>query len=77
MENDEVLAGLRDSLATPGSPLPQPFTDLRVPEMAEVVNQLPLVEAAEVVRRLPLGTATTLCDYADLATRDDLRAICA
>jgi magnesium transporter len=69
MESDEVLAGLRDCLAMPGSPLPQPFVDLRVPDMAEVVNQLQLVEAAEVVHRLPLQVATTLCDCADLRRR--------
>jgi magnesium transporter len=69
MDSDEVLEGLGDCLATPGSPLPQPFKDLRVPEMAEVVNKLPLVETAEVVRRLPLDMATSLCDCADLRRR--------
>ena len=69
MESEEVLAGLRDCLATPGSPLPQPFTDLRVPEMADVANQISLVEAAEVVRRLPLHMATELCDCPDLRRR--------
>jgi hypothetical protein len=69
IEDDEALDSLRDCLATLGSPLPQWFAELRVPEMAEVVNQLSLVEAAEVVRRLPPDVAIVLCNFADLRRR--------
>jgi magnesium transporter len=68
-EDDELLDGLIDCLATAGSSLPHEFTDLSIPEMAEVVDQLPLIDAARVFRRLPLKAAITLCDFPDLRRR--------
>jgi magnesium transporter len=68
-EDDELLEGLIDCLATTGSSLPHEFTDLSIPEMAEVIDQLLLIDAARVFRRLPLKVAIQLCDFPDLRRR--------
>ena len=66
---DELLETLEESLETQGSPLPSPFTSLRIPEMAVVVNQLRLSNATEVARRLPLDVSIALFDFPDLNRR--------
>ena len=66
---EELCEALEDCLEEPGVPLPAAFLDLRVPEMAVVVNQLRLSEAGEAIRRLSLETATALIDFPDLNRR--------
>ena len=66
---DELVEEMEEALDVPRGPLPQTFLTLRIPEMAEVVNQLRLSDAAEVIRRLPLATAISLCDFPDLNRR--------
>ena len=66
---DELVETLEAGLEKPGVPLPREFLDLRVPDMAFVVNQLRLSDAAEVIRRVPLETAVALCDLPDLNRR--------
>ena len=68
-EYDELVESLEACLETPGAPLPQAFLDLRVPDMAMVVNKLRMADAAEVIRRLPRDTAIALLDLPDLSRR--------
>jgi magnesium transporter len=69
MRYDELREALEECLEVLGAPLPQAFLELRLPEMAVVVDQLRLSEAAEVIRRLPSDVAIALLDFPDLNRR--------
>ena len=69
LQYDELIETLEECLETTGAQLPPAFLDLRIPEMATVVNQLRLSDAAEVIRLLSLDTAIALCDFPDLSRR--------
>jgi len=66
---DELIERLEEWLEANSANLPPAFLELRIPEMATVVNQLRLADAAEVIRRLPIETAIALCDFPDLSRR--------
>jgi magnesium transporter len=66
---DQLVEALEDCLETPGASLPPEFLNLRMPEMAIVLNQLHISDAAEVIRRVPHDTAIALCDLPDLNRR--------
>src|SRR5215831_8315210 len=66
---DQLVETLEDCLDTPELRLPPEFLNLRIPEMAIVLNELHVSDAAEVIRRVSRETAIALCDFPDLNRR--------
>ena len=65
-EYTQLREAVEDCLEIFGAPLPSSFQELRIPEMAVVVNQLRLSEAGDVIRRLPLTSRSCFAIYQSL-----------
>ena len=66
---DQIIDEVREWLDSPSRVLPGALMNLREADIADVMNNLPLVEAAEVVKRLPLPAAVRVCDQPTLRRR--------
>lgn len=69
---DPIVEEIRDRLATASGQLPESLLAMRVPDIADVLNNLSCVEAADVLQLLPLALAVRVCDQPTLRRRSTI-----